>query len=54
MPVARLDHYGKVADKALECEATQLAAIFSTIIRNMRLRLEREASERKEKLRRKP
>jgi four helix bundle protein len=49
-----LDHYGKVADKALESEATQLAAIFSTIIRNMRLRLEREASERKGKLRRKP
>lgn len=35
-----LDHCHNTADKELESEATQLAAIFSTIIRNMRQRLD--------------
>jgi four helix bundle protein len=38
-----LDHAQKIAAQNLESEATQLAAIFATIILNMRLRLEQEA-----------
>ena len=38
-----LDHFQKVANQNLESEATQLAAIFATIILNMRLRLEEQA-----------
>ena len=37
-----LDHYQIVADRLLESEASQLAAIFATIILNMRLRLDEE------------
>ena len=37
-----LDHHHKTANLGLESEATQLTAIFSTIIRNMRWRLEAE------------
>ncbi|HEX8031371.1 MAG TPA: four helix bundle protein [Vicinamibacterales bacterium] len=42
-----LDHYQKTANLELESEATQLTAIFSTIIRNMRARLDSEADRRK-------
>ena len=38
-----LDHHRIVADRELESEAGQLAAIFAAIIRNMRLRLAEEA-----------
>ncbi len=37
-----LDNWQKAINLNLESEATQLAAIFSTIIRNMRARLERQ------------
>ena len=37
-----LDHYQMAADRQLESEASQLAAIFATIILNMRLRLDQE------------
>ena len=37
-----LDHFQKTADNDLESEAGQLAAIFASIILNMRLRLEDE------------
>ena len=40
--LGNLDHYQKTADLQLESEAGQLAAIFATIILNMRLRLEEE------------
>ena len=47
-----LDHYQMTADRQLESEASQLAAIFATIILNMRLRLdeERRAGKRTRKL----
>jgi four helix bundle protein len=38
--LSSLDHFQQTADRELESEATQLAAIFATIILNMRLRLE--------------
>ena len=44
-----LDHFRKVTQRELESEAGQLAAIFSTIIRNMRFRLEREGKQGKAK-----
>ena len=40
--VGQLDHHDKVAARGLESEAGQLAAIFATIIRNMRARLDEE------------
>ena len=40
--LACLDHAHKVAEQQLEDEAGQLAAIFSAIIRNMKLRLEQQ------------
>lgn len=40
--LGNLDHYQMTADRELESEAGQLAAIFATIILNMRLRLEDE------------
>lgn len=40
--VARLDHHDKTAAVNLESEAGQLAAIFATIILNMRTRLARQ------------
>ena len=42
-----LDNCQKTSSHELESEATQLTAIFSTIIRNMRARLESEADRRK-------
>jgi four helix bundle protein len=45
--LGNLDNYHKAASLELELEATQLTAIFSTIIRNMRARLESEADRRK-------
>ena len=42
-----LDHFQKTVDLGLESEATQLAAIFATIILNMKLRLEAQAKLRK-------
>ena len=41
-----LDHHQAVSDRGLESEAGQLAAIYAAIIRNMRIRLERETDER--------
>lgn len=41
--LANLDHARIVAERELEAEAGQLAAIFAAIIRNMRVRLEEEA-----------
>jgi len=38
-----LDHSQMTAERELESEASQLAAIFATIILNMRLRLDEEA-----------
>jgi four helix bundle protein len=40
--LGNLDNYQKTARLKLESEATQLTAIFSTIIRNMEARLQRE------------
>ena len=42
-----LDHHQLVVDRGLESEAGELAAVYAAIIRNMRIRLEREAEERK-------
>ena len=50
--LGRLDNYQKVAKLELESEATQLSAIFATIIRNMAARLEREQAESKRKKKR--
>lgn len=47
--VGKLDHHEQVADRALESEAGQLAAIFATIIRNLKARL---AGEKKSDARR--
>ena len=41
--LGHLDHARLVADRELESEASQLAAIFAAIIRNMRLRLDEES-----------
>ena len=41
--LGNLDHFQCTAERELESEATQLAAIFATIILNMRLRLEEQA-----------
>ena len=49
--LASLDHARIVAERELESEAGQLAAIFAAIIRNMRLRLEEEARTGKNKKR---
>jgi len=40
--LGNLDHSQLTAERKLESEATQLAAIFATIILNVRLRLEEE------------
>ena len=40
--MGRLDHFDRIAECDLESEAGQLAAIFASIITNMRLRLEEE------------
>ena len=40
--LGNLDHCQCTADRELESEASQLAAIFATIILNMRLRLDEE------------
>jgi four helix bundle protein len=45
--VCALDNNQKAAELGLESEASQLAAIFATIIVNMRLRLDEEAQQRK-------
>ncbi len=47
--VCSLDHAQKVNDLNLESEAGQLAAIFATILLNMRLRLAEEARTRGKK-----
>jgi len=44
--LGNLDNHRKVAKLELESEATQLTAIFSTIIRNMRKRLDSERRKR--------
>lgn len=41
--LASLDHHQLIAERELESEAGQLAAIFATIIRNVKLRLSHEA-----------
>ena len=40
--LGNLDHYQMTAERNLESEAGQLAAIFATIILNMRIRLDEE------------
>lgn len=40
--LGNLDHYRLTAERDLESEAGQLAAIFATIILNMRMRLDEE------------
>jgi four helix bundle protein len=40
--LGKLDHHENAAERNLESEAGQLAAIFATIIRNMRARLAEE------------
>src|SRR5688572_1618185 len=45
--LGNLDNYHKTARLELESEATQLTAIFSTIIRNMRWRLESQKEKQK-------
>ena len=40
--LGNFDHFQLTAERELESEASQLAAIFATIILNMRLRLEEE------------
>ena len=52
--LGNLDHAEKILKLELESEARQLSAIFATIIRNMKLRLEREEEERKRMKRRRP
>lgn len=47
--LGRLDNAGETIKRELEDEATQLSAIFSTIIRNMRYRLDRESLARRRK-----
>jgi four helix bundle protein len=49
--LGNLDNYSNTAKLGLESEATQLCAIFSTIIRNTRSRIERENAARKNKRR---
>ena len=44
--VSRLDQYHEASQLGLESEAKQLAAIFATIIINMRARLARERAEK--------
>ena len=45
--LGHLDHFQCTAEQELESEASQLAAIFATIILNMRLRLEQGRANRK-------
>ena len=45
--VSRLDNFQRTIDLELESEASQLSAIFATIILNMRLRLREENRRRK-------
>ena len=45
--LGNLDNHHKTAQLELESEATQLTAIFSTIIRNMRWRIEGQQPKRK-------
>jgi four helix bundle protein len=47
--IGNLDNCQKIAGLNLESEASQLSAIFASIILNMRLRLEEEAVKRKRK-----
>jgi hypothetical protein len=49
--LGHLDHFRTIAERGLESEAGQLAAIFAAIIRKMKLRLEEE-SKRGVKMRR--
>ena len=42
--LGNLDHCRIIADRGLESEAGQLAAIFAAIIRNMKLRLQEETT----------
>lgn len=47
--MGRLDHYQLTEERGLESEASQLSAIFASIILNMRARLEREKNVRHSK-----
>jgi four helix bundle protein len=49
--VGSLDAHQKLADLRLEDEASQLSAIFASIILNMRLRLDEEQQQQKKKRR---
>ena len=44
--MGRLDHHAIAGARELESEASQLSSIYASIIRNMRLRLERQKSSR--------
>lgn len=44
--LGNLDNYARTAKLELESEATQLSAIFATIIRNMEARLQREKEQK--------
>jgi hypothetical protein len=50
--LGNLDHFQMTVDLNLESEAGQLAAIFATIILNMRLRLDEEQRRKGDKRRR--
>ena len=45
--LGNLDNHDQAEKRGLEAEATQLSAIYATIIRNMKARLEREKDERR-------
>ena len=51
--IGQLDGCREVAELEVESEASQLSAIFATIILNMRLRVERERREAEARIRRK-
>ena len=40
--MGQLDHHALTAERGLESEASQLSAIFASIIMNMRLRLDEQ------------
>lgn len=45
--MGRLDHHAVTDARELESEATQLAAIYASIIRNVRVRIERDKNGRR-------
>jgi four helix bundle protein len=45
--MGRLDHHAITEQRGLESEANQLSAIYASIIRNMKIRLDREKKSRR-------